>query len=100
LELCSRDATTVRITYTYDGSSMELIDASASLPYDSDEPTPTREVRNIIDNCHSRKKQLIMACEANVHHMLWESMGTNSRGESLMEFLVMAHVEGSHTTKK
>jgi hypothetical protein len=36
LELCSRDTTPVRITYTYRGGCKELIVASAYLPYDSD----------------------------------------------------------------
>jgi hypothetical protein len=41
LEFCSRDAPTVRITYTYGGVYEELIVASAYLPYESDEPPPT-----------------------------------------------------------
>jgi hypothetical protein len=48
LEFCSRDATTVRITYNYGGDSKELVAASAYLPYDSDEPPPTKEVSDII----------------------------------------------------
>jgi hypothetical protein len=36
LEFCSRDATTVRITYTYRGFCEELIVASSYLTYDSD----------------------------------------------------------------
>jgi hypothetical protein len=68
LEFCSRDATTVRITYTYGGVCEELIVASAYLPYDSDEPPPTKEVRDIIEHCQSRKKQHIVGCDANKHH--------------------------------
>jgi hypothetical protein len=79
LEFCSRDATTVRITYTHGRDCKELIVASAYLPYDSDEPPPTKEVRDIIDYCHSRKKQLIIGCDANAHHILWGSTGTNPR---------------------
>jgi hypothetical protein len=45
----------VRITYTYGVVCEELIVASASLPYDSDEPPPTKEVRDIIELCQSRK---------------------------------------------
>jgi hypothetical protein len=52
LEFCSRDATTVRITYTYGGCCEELNVASAYFPYDSDEPPPTKEVRDIINYCH------------------------------------------------
>jgi hypothetical protein len=42
LELCSREATTVKITYKYRGGCEELIVASGYLPYDSDEP-PSRK---------------------------------------------------------
>jgi hypothetical protein len=33
----------------------------------SDKPPPTKEVRDIIDYCHSRKKQLIIGCDASAH---------------------------------
>ncbi|XP_023712419.1 uncharacterized protein LOC111867116 isoform X2 [Cryptotermes secundus] len=88
---CSRDATAVRITYTYRGGSRELIIALVYLPYDSDEPPPAKEMRDIIDYCFSRKKQLTIGYDANTHHILWESTGTNPRGESLMEFLITEH---------
>jgi hypothetical protein len=88
LEFCSMDATTVRITYTYGGVNRELVVSSAYLPYDSDEPPPSKEVKDIIDYCYSRKKQLIIGCDANAHHTLWGSTGVNPRGESLMEYLV------------
>jgi hypothetical protein len=92
LELCSRDAATVRITYTYGGVCEELTVASAYLPYDSNEPPPTKEMRDIIECRKSRKKQLIVGCDANMHHILWGSTGTNPRGESLMEFLVSSNL--------
>jgi splicing factor 45 len=92
LEFCSRDTTTVRITYTCGGGCKELIVASAYLPYDSDEPPPTKEERGIIEYCHSRKKQLNIGCDANAHHKLWGSNGSNPRRESLMEFLVSSNL--------
>jgi hypothetical protein len=92
LELCSRDTTTVRITYTYRGWRKELIVASAYLPYDSDEPPPTNKKRNIIDYCCNRNKELIIGCDANAHHILCGSTGTNPRGESLMESLVSSNL--------
>jgi hypothetical protein len=49
LEFCSRDTTTVRITYAYGGGNRELVVTSAYLPYDSDEPTPSKEMKDIID---------------------------------------------------
>jgi hypothetical protein len=92
VEFCSRDATTVRITFTYGGVCEELIVASAYLPYDSDEPPPSNEVRDIIEHCQSRKNQLVVGCDANAHHILWGSTGTNPRCDSLMEFLVSSNL--------
>jgi hypothetical protein len=92
LEFCSRDATTVRITYTYGGGNRELVITSAYLPYDSDEPPPSKEVKDITDYCYSRKKQLIIGCDANAHHTLWGSISVNPRGESLMEYLVSSNL--------
>jgi hypothetical protein len=92
LELCSMDATTARITYTNGGVCEELIIALAYFPYDSDEPPPTKEMRNIIEPCQSRKKQLIVGCDASAHHKLWGSTGTNLGGESLMEYLVSSNL--------
>jgi hypothetical protein len=77
----------VRITFAYGGDCEKLIVASAYLPYNSDEPPPTNEVRDISNYCHCRKKQLIIGCDANAHHTLWGSAGTNPRGESFMKFL-------------
>jgi hypothetical protein len=68
LEFCSSEATTVKLTYTYGRGCEEHIVASAYLPYDSDELPQTKEVREIIDYCHSRKKQLITGFGAKAHH--------------------------------
>ncbi|PNF19647.1 hypothetical protein B7P43_G18121 [Cryptotermes secundus] len=82
----------VRITHPYREGSKELIVASVYLPYDSDEPPQTKEMSDIIDYCFSRKRQLIIGCDANAHHILWGSTGTNPRGESLMEFPVSSNL--------
>jgi hypothetical protein len=92
LEFCSRDATTVRITYAYGGGNRELVVTSAYIPYDSDEPTPSKEVKDITDYCYGRKKQLIIGCDANAHHTLCGSTGVNPRRESLMEYLVSSNL--------
>ncbi|XP_033606262.1 uncharacterized protein LOC117282093 [Cryptotermes secundus] len=75
----------VRMTYALGRGCEELIVTSAYLPYDSDEPPPSKEVRNIIEYCHLRKEQLIIGCDANAYHTLWESTDINPRGECLME---------------
>jgi hypothetical protein len=92
LEFSSTDTATVRIKYIYGRFCEELIVASAYFPYDSVEPPPTKEMRDIIDYCQSRKKQLIVGCDANAHYILWGSTATNSRGKSLMELLVSSNL--------
>jgi hypothetical protein len=92
LEFCPRDATTARIAYTYGGGCRDFLVASTYLPYDSDEPPPTKEVRDITDSCHSRKKKLIIGCDANAHHTVWGSTGSNTKGESLIDFLVSSNL--------
>jgi hypothetical protein len=64
-------ATMVRISYTYRGGCEELIVVSTYLPCDLDEPPPTKEMRDILDYCQSRKKQLIVGYHAN-------ALGTNN----------------------
>jgi hypothetical protein len=87
LELCSRD-TIVRKTYIWGGSCEELAVTSAYLLYNSAKPLPTKELKDVIDYCCSRKEQLIIGCDANADHILWGSTGSNPRGENLMEYLV------------
>jgi hypothetical protein len=74
------------MTHTCGGSFEELI-ASAYRQQDSDEQPQRRKLRDVIDYCNNRKKQLIVGCNDNAHHILWGSTGTNPRGESFMEYL-------------
>jgi hypothetical protein len=83
---------TVRILYSSEGNQREHIVTSAYLPYDSDEPPPSKEWREVIDDCSSSRKQLIIGCDANAHHILWGSMDISPRGESLVEFLVSSNL--------
>jgi hypothetical protein len=69
-ELCSREVTMVRVTYTRGGSKRELIVTSAYLPYDSGEPPPSRGLREVIDYCIRNKLQLIVGCDADAHHII------------------------------
>jgi hypothetical protein len=79
------------MTYTCGGCE-DLIVVSACPPHDSGEPSLTKELRDVTDYCHSRKKQLILGCNPNTHHTLWGSTGTNPRGESFMEYLVSSNL--------
>jgi hypothetical protein len=69
LEFSSRNTTTVRITGG--GDCGELTVTSAYLPYNADKPLPTKEMRAVIDYCHTGQKQLIPGYDANEHYILW-----------------------------
>jgi hypothetical protein len=49
-------------------------------------------VGDIINYCHSRKKQLNIGCDANAHHILWGGTSINPRGESITKFLVSSNL--------
>jgi hypothetical protein len=92
LEFCSRDVAMVRILYSTEGNQRELILTLAYLPYDSDEPPPLKELRDITDYCSSSRKQLIIGYDVNAHHILWGSTDIKQREESLVEFLVSSNL--------
>jgi hypothetical protein len=71
----------VRTTYSRGGNGKEFMVTSAYWPYDMDEPPPTKEIRDVVDHCNRRGRQLIIRCDANVHYILWGIIDINLRGE-------------------
>jgi hypothetical protein len=92
LELCSRDVVMVRLSFHGEGSTRDLTVTSAYLPYDSDEPPPSGELRDVVNYFCRNNLQLIAGCDANAHHIVWGSTGINPRGSSLLEYLVSANL--------
>jgi hypothetical protein len=74
------------------GDCEELTAASGYLLYDADKPPPTKEMRDVINYCYSRKEQLIIGCDVNAHHILLGSTCTNPRGKALTKYLVSANL--------
>jgi hypothetical protein len=68
---------TVRVTYTRGGSKRELIVTSAYFPYDSDEPPPSKGLREVFHYCSRNKLQLTVGCDAIAHHIIWGSTDIN-----------------------
>jgi hypothetical protein len=81
----------VRVTYIR-GDKRELTVTSTYLPYDSDEPLPSKGLREVVDYCSRNKLQLIVGCDANAHHIIWGRTDINPRGECLMEYLVSTNL--------
>jgi hypothetical protein len=76
-ELCSRDVTMVRMTYTSGGSTRELTVTSVYLAFDSDKPPMSKGLREVVDYYSRKTMQLITACDANALHIIWGSMDIN-----------------------
>jgi hypothetical protein len=47
----------------------------------------------VISHCEIRGKQLITACNATAHHILWGSTDINTRGGSLEQYLVSFNLD-------
>ena len=89
---CGRDLVAVRICLELGGRLMELIVASAYLPYDSATDPPFMELAELTNYCQGRNIPLILGCDANAHHTVWGSSNINNRGEALLEFLLSTNL--------
>ena len=86
-DISNRDCTCimVRVRGT-DGQEKKLILCSAYLAHD--EEVPPRVLRRVVEYSRQHNLELIVGCDANAHHEVWGSTGTNERGEKLLEFLL------------
>jgi hypothetical protein len=69
-ELCSRDVVTVRKTNTTGENTREHLVILAYLPYDSDKPSLSNGVEEVIDYCGTNKLQLT-GCDVPMHTTLY-----------------------------
>ncbi|XP_029054595.1 uncharacterized protein LOC114881878 [Osmia bicornis bicornis] len=92
-EFCTRDQAAVLVPAGAGGSGANLVVCSTYLPYDSEGPPPTRELRELVDYCKVRGLQLVIGCDANAHHIVWDSSDINKRGEALLEYLAITDLE-------
>lgn len=58
----------------------------ASIYFPGKEYINNNNLINLIKFCD--KKNLIIGCDANAHHVVWGSTNNNSRGESLFELIM------------
>jgi hypothetical protein len=70
-----------------------LVVFSAYLPYDSEDPPPSKEFEDLMHYCEKENLYLVVGCDSNAHHSAWGSTNCNSRGEALVEFLNTATSE-------
>jgi hypothetical protein len=83
----SRDLVAVLINHNEEGVERRLVVCSAYLPYDSEDPPPTKEFEDLVRYCEKENLYLAVGCDSNAHHSAWGSTNCNSREEALVEFL-------------
>ncbi|XP_020298660.1 uncharacterized protein LOC109862902 [Pseudomyrmex gracilis] len=67
---------------------MEVLIGLGYMPYDSTDPSPHEEVKNLVAYAEARGLELLLGYDANSHHVGWGSTDTNLRGESLHDYLM------------
>ena len=88
-----RDLAAVLIQYNEEGAEQSLVVCSAHLPYDFEDPPPSKEVEELVRYCENENLYLVVGCNSNAHHSAWGSTNCNSRGEALIEFLNPSNLE-------
>ena len=89
----SRDLAAVQIKYYEGEAERSLVVCSAYLPFDSEDPPPTREFKELVRYCEEKNLYLIIGCDSNCHHMVWGSASYNVRGVALLKFLNSTNLE-------
>jgi len=95
-----RDLVAVLIKYNEEGAERSLVVCPAYLPYDSEDPPPTKELEDLMHFCEKENLYLVVGHDSNAHNSLWGSTNCNSRGEALVEFLNTTHLEILNRGKK
>jgi hypothetical protein len=88
-----RDLVAVLIKYNEGGVERRLVVRSAYLPYDSEDPLPSKQFEDLVRYCEKENLYLVVGCDSNAHHSVWGSTNCNSRGEALVEFLNTTNLE-------
>jgi hypothetical protein len=88
-----RDLVAVLIKYNEEGAERCLVVCSAYLPYDSEDPPPSKELEDLVRYCENENLCLVVGCDSNAHHNVWGSNNCNRRGDALVEFLNYTNLE-------
>jgi hypothetical protein len=82
-----RDLVPILVKYIEVGAERRLVVCSAYLLYDSEDPTPSRELEELVQYSENENLHLNVWCDSNAHHTTWGSTNCNGRMKALMEFL-------------
>ena len=88
-----RDLVAVLIKNKERCAERRLVVCSAYLPYDSEDPPPSKELEELARYCENENLYLVVGCDSNAHHSASGSTNRNSRREALMESLNSSNLE-------
>jgi Endonuclease-reverse transcriptase len=83
----TRDLASAVVEIPTEKGSQRIIMASAYFPPDEGHPPPP-ELIGLIEYCNKNNTHIIIGCDANDHHVEWDSSDTNNKGEYLLEFII------------
>lgn len=92
------DLTVTIIEECEEGNGLLL--AAAYLPYDSPDLPPGDDVAKLVQHCTDNRLDLVIGADANAHNICWGSTDTNTRGESLLEFIASNNLVISNVGNK
>ena len=58
---------------------MDVVLASAYMPYDSAQPPSSKDISGLIEDCKAKRRKLIIGSDANSHPTVEGSSGVNRR---------------------
>jgi len=82
-----RDLVAILINHNEGEAERQLFVCSACLPYDSEDPPPSREFEELVRYFEEENIYILIGCDSNSHHVVWGSTNCNVTGEALLEFL-------------
>ena len=88
-----RDLVAILIKHNEERVDGRLVVCCAYLPYDSEDPPPSKEFEELVTYCEKENLYLVVGCDSHGHHSAWGSTNCNSRGEALMEFMNTTNLE-------
>lgn len=77
----------------------DIIIGLAYFPSDDLGATSTTEVEELVIFCRRNGMQMIIGCDANCYHRTWESIVTDKRGDSLLQFNMTNNLDITYLTK-
>jgi hypothetical protein len=66
-------------TYKVYGESRKVVVCSAYLSFGSADLLLSKDMVEVLNYCMQKRLGLVLGCDANSHHVMWESTDMNSR---------------------